>query len=106
VTEPTLSPSDRESVPVTGPVPPDGHHFLVQAPVPVMDVDGFTVTRIGLVLFAVASVLAGVYYPRLERAGLGWWLGVCISGFVLGLVGLAYCLYRRSRRRAGRWDRD
>jgi hypothetical protein len=71
-----------------------------------MDVDGLNVTRLGLVLFAVASVLAGVYYPQLERAGNGWWLGVCVSGFGLGLVGLAYCLYRRSRRRAGRWDRD
>jgi len=81
-------------------------HFLVQAPVPVMDVDGFNVTTIGIVLFAIASVLAGVFYPRLEEAGNGWWLWVCVSGFGLGLIGLAYCLHRRSRRRAGRWDRD
>lgn len=82
------------------------HHFLVQAPVPVLDVDGFTVTILGLVAFAVASVLAAIFYPTLEQRGNGWWLGVCISGFGLGLIGLAYCLYRRSRRRAGRWDRD
>ncbi len=82
------------------------HHFLVQAPVPVLDVDGFTVTILGLAAFAVASVLAAVFYPALEQHGNGWWLGVCVSGFGLGLIGLAYCLYRRSRRRAGRWDRD
>jgi hypothetical protein len=81
-------------------------HFLVQAPVPVMDVDGFNVTTLGIIVFAVASVLAGVFYDDLQRHGNGWWLGVCISGLGLGLVGMVYCLYRRSRRRAGRWDRD
>ena len=81
-------------------------HFLVQAPVPVMDVDGFNVTTLGIVVFAVASVLAGLFYDDLREHGNGWWLGVCLSGFGLGLVGMVYCLYRRARRRAGRWDRD
>jgi hypothetical protein len=81
-------------------------HFLVQAPVPVMDVDGFNVTTLGIVVFAVASVLAGLFYDDLQQHGNGWWLGVCLSGFGLGLVGMVYCLYRRARRRAGRWDRD
>jgi hypothetical protein len=82
------------------------HHFLVQAPVPVMDVDGFNVTILGLVVFAISSVVCGVFYSDLQRDGNVWWLGVSVSGFGLGLIGLAYCLYRRGRRRAGRWDRD
>lgn len=81
-------------------------HFLVQAPVAPLDVDGFTVTILGLVAFAVASVLAAIFHTDLQQHGNGWWLGVCVSGFGLGLVGLAYCLHRRSRRRSGRWDRD
>lgn len=82
------------------------HHFLVQAPVPVLDVDGFNVTILGLIAFAVGAVVTAVFYSDLQAQGRGWWLGVCLSGFVLGLIGMAYCLYRRSRRRAGRWDRD
>lgn len=71
-----------------------------------MDVDGFGVTLVGLAAFAVGSVVSAVRYTDLQRAGNGWWLGVCLSGFGLGLVGLVYCMYRRARRRAGRWDRD
>ena len=106
MTEPPFPPSDPQPGvdPVTARQP--SRHFLVQAPVPVMDVDGFNVTTLGLVVFGVASVLAGIFYPELQRNGNGWWLGVCVCGFALGLVGLAYCLYRRSRRRAGHWDRD
>jgi hypothetical protein len=81
-------------------------HFLVQAPVPVLDVDGFNVTILGLIAFAVGAVVTGVFYSDLQAQGRGWWLGVCLSGFLLGLIGMAYCLYRRGRRRAGRWDRD
>jgi hypothetical protein len=105
VTDPTPSPTDQQP-PVGAATVTTVRHFLVQAPVPVMDVDGFRVTTLGLVVFAVASILAALFYPELKRDGNGWWLGVCISGFLLGLVGLGYCLFRRSRRRAGRWDRD
>lgn len=103
MTQPSADPAGPDAT--LDPARP-ARHLLVQAPVPAMDVDGFTVTLIGLVAFAVASVLSVVFYRDLDRAGDGWWLGVCLSGFGLGLVGLAYCLYRRSRRRAGRWDRD
>ena len=82
------------------------HHLLVQAPVPPLDVDGFRVTILGLVAFAVATAVTAYLYPQLQREGNGWWLGVCVSGFALGLVGLAYCLHRRRQRRAGHWDRD
>lgn len=93
------------------PVPPAGEreverHFLVQAPVPAMDLDGFRVTVIGLVLFGLAAVVTAIGYPRLHADGNGWWLGVCLSGFALGWVGLAYCFYRRRRRLSGSWERD
>jgi hypothetical protein len=71
-----------------------------------MDVDGFNLVTIGLVTFAVATGVTALMYDHLHAVGKGWWLGVCISGFGLGLIGLAYCWYRRQRRRAGRWDRD
>ena len=109
MTEPPVPAADEradEPLPVPPAAPAAGHHFLVQAPVAAMDVDGFRVTTIGLVVFGVAAVVTGVLYPRLHAAGDGWWLGVCISGFALGWIGLAYCFYRRRQRRAGHWDRD
>jgi hypothetical protein len=75
------------------------HHFLVQAPVPPLDVDGFTVVVIGTIAFALTAIGFLIIRARLEAAGHGWWLGVAISGFALGLVGLAYCWDRRRKRR-------
>lgn len=81
------------------PSPPEnGHHFLVQAPVPALDVDGLNVVTIGLVVFGVASVLAAIFQPQLAARGDGWWLWVAVSGFGLGLIGLAYCVRRRRKR--------
>lgn len=71
-----------------------------------MDIDGFNATLLGLIAFAVGIVVTAIFYSDLAAQGNGWWLGVCVSGFGLGLIGLAYCLYRRARRRAGRWMRD
>ncbi len=106
MTESPLPPSEQQRADGHGSVGQTPHHFLVQAPVPAMDVDGFNVTTLGIVVFAVASVLAAVFYPELQADGNGWWLGVCVSGLGLGLIGMVYCLHRRARRRAGRWDRD
>ena len=106
MTEPPLPDSDQQPAAGRASGSTQVRHFLVQAPVPAMDVDGLKVTTLGLVAFAVASVVTGLNYADLQRDGNGWWLGVSLSGFALGLVGLAYCRYRRARRRAGRWDRD
>jgi len=98
------------SVPVQGPhldprapaEPAAGHpHIFVQAPVPALDVDGLTAVVLGVIAFALASIGLGMYQPRLDAAGHGWWLGVALSGLGLGLFGLAYCWRRRVRRRAG-----
>jgi hypothetical protein len=88
------------------PTPPpadvhEHHHLLVQAPVPAVDVDGLRVVTVGTTLYAAAAVVAGLLYPRLAADGRGWWLGVCVSGFVLGLVGLLYCWNRVRQRRQG-----
>ena len=73
-------------------------HFLVQAPVPAVDADGIRVVSVGTVLFGLASVVLALVRPQLAAAGRGWWLGVCLCGFGLGLVGLLYC-WRLVRRR-------
>ena len=80
------------------------HHFLEQAPVEPVDADGIVVMPAGTGLFAVVSVLLALYRDQLATAGHVWWLGVAVSGFVLGLIGTAYCWIRRRRRRAGRWS--
>ncbi len=76
-------------------------HVFVQAPVAALDVDGLGVVLAGIIAFAVASVVLFVIRARLDAAGHGWWLGVAISGFVLGLIGLAYSWNRRRRRQGG-----
>lgn len=66
-----------------------------------MDVDGLSVVTTGIVCFALASIGCLVFRGRLESAGNGWWLWVCLTGFGLGLLGLRYCWNRRRRRQAG-----
>lgn len=66
--------------------------------------DGVALVASGTVLFALASVLLAIGYPRLVEAGRGWWLGVAVSGTGLGLAGLLYCLRRRRSRRIARLE--
>ena len=81
--------------------PPEHHHFLVQAPVPPADVDGLAVVTVGTALFGLVSVVFAFAYDWLAANDHTSWLQVSVSGFVLGLVGLAYCWRRRQRRHAG-----
>ena len=67
---------------------------------PPIDVDGLGLATIGTVVFALASILLTRYRSRLATTGHEWWLGVAVSGFVLGLIGLLYCGQRRRQRRA------
>jgi hypothetical protein len=76
------------------------HHFLVQAPVPPADVDGLAVVTVGTAIFGLVSVVLAFASGWLAAHGDAVWLQVSVSGFVLGLIGLAYCLNRRRRRRA------
>ena len=80
--------------------PVEHRHFLVQAPVPAVDVDGLAVVTVGTAIFGLISVVFAFAYDWLAANGHGIWLQVSLSGFVLGLIGLAYCWNRRRRRRA------
>lgn len=74
--------------------------LLVQAPVKALDPDGISVTILGTAVFAVASVLLALNLVWLRDSGTEWWLWVACTGTGLGLVGLAYCVRRRKRRRS------
>jgi hypothetical protein len=80
--------------------PTEHRHFWVQAPVPALDIDGLAVVTVGTAIFGVASVILAFAYDWLAAQGHGSWLQISLAGFVLGLVGLAYCWRRRRRRRA------
>jgi hypothetical protein len=79
--------------------PAEHRHFLVQAPVPPADVDGLAIVTVGTAIFGLVSVVFAFAYDWLAAHGHGIWLQISVSGFVLGLVGLAYCWNRRRRRR-------
>jgi hypothetical protein len=76
-------------------------HLIQQAEVPPLDVDGVQAATVGTGVFAVATAIMAVGYDTLAAAGDGWWLGVGISGFGLGLISLVYTTNRRRRRRRG-----
>lgn len=78
-----------------------GAHLIQQAEVPPLDIDGVQAATVGTVVYAVATVAMALGYDRLAAAGDGWWLGVGISGFGLGLISLGYTISRRRRRRRG-----
>jgi hypothetical protein len=79
--------------------PAEHRHFWVQAPVPALDVDGLAVVTVGTFIFGVVSVVMALSYEWLAAHGHTSWLQISLAGFVLGLIGLAYCWNRRRRRR-------
>ena len=84
------------------------HHrpLMVQAPVRALDPDGVTVVTAGTVAFAIGALACWWLLPELNAAGKGWYLGVSITGFVLGLCGLTFGLFRRQRRHRAELDDD
>lgn len=76
------------------------HHrpLMVQAPVRALDPDGVAVVSAGTVAFAIAAVTCWVLRADLEATGRLWYLGVSVTGTVLGLLGLAFGLFRKARR--------
>lgn len=72
---------------------------MVQAPVRALDPDGVTVVTAGTVGFALGALACWWLLPALDAAGKGWYLGVAITGFALGVGVLAFGLVRKQRRR-------
>ena len=80
---------------------------MVQAPVRALDPDGVAVVTAGTVAFAVGAVVCWLNLAQLTATGKGWYLGVAVTGAVLGLLGLAWGLFRKvRRRRSGRVDEE
>ncbi|MDN5760889.1 MAG: DUF2530 domain-containing protein [Microlunatus sp.] len=84
------------------PATPSEPHLIQQAEVPPLDVDGVQAATVGTIAFAGAAAIFALGYDRLSAAGHGWWLGVAVSGFALGLISLGYTISRRRRRRSAR----
>ena len=74
--------------------------LLVQAPVRALDPDGAVIITAGTAAFAVAWLVCWLELEALVAAGQGWWLGVCMVGFGIGLVGTAISWTRHARRKA------
>lgn len=65
-----------------------------------LDVDGVAAVAVGTALWAVALVGTLIVRDRLAESGNEWWIWVCLSGFVLGLIGLPYVIRRRNAYRS------
>lgn len=73
---------------------------MVQAPVRALDPDGIAVVTTGTIGFALGAVVCWLAMPQLAPAGKGWYLGVAITGTVIGLLGLSISFVRKVRRRS------
>ena len=62
-----------------------------------METNDVLIVGVGTALFAAAFVVLLALHGTLQHSGRGQWTWIALSGFVLGLLGLAYCR-RRARR--------
>jgi hypothetical protein len=76
--------------------------LLAPADVDPLDVDGVRTVAIGTIIWALAFVVLLPYADDLRRSDAQWWLWTCLTGVGFGLVGVAYCVWRRSRIRRAR----
>jgi hypothetical protein len=60
-----------------------------------VDVDGVAAVGIGTVVWGVLLLACLVLREPLAEAGRGWWWGVCLAGFLLGIPGLWFVRRRR-----------
>ena len=68
-----------------------------QGPPPVPGgADAVLPVTVGTVAWAVALVVATLMRGRLRAAGDGWWIWVCVTGLVLGLLGSVWVRRRRA----------
>lgn len=58
-------------------------------PIPApLDVDGVRTVALGTVLYGIAAVIT----PFIASSEVAW---TCLAGFLLGIVGVYYCVRRR-----------
>lgn len=62
-----------------------------------LEADEVKVAAVGTALFALTLLALLPFLDRLEAAGLDWLLWSCVTGIVLGLLGLVYTRRRRDR---------
>jgi hypothetical protein len=58
--------------------------------------DAVLPVTVGTIAWAVALVVLLPFHSRLAAAGTGWWIWVCVTGVVLGLLGSAWVRRRRA----------
>jgi hypothetical protein len=76
------------------------HHTLVQAPVDPVDEDGVAAAVVGTVISVLATGIAAWQYSWLAARGQVWWLWTALTATGLGVMFIAYALYRKRRRLA------
>lgn len=62
-----------------------------------METNDVLIVAVGTALFAVATLILFPMRASLERDGHGRWPWIALSGALLGLLGLVYCLRRAQR---------
>ena len=67
-----------------------------------LDPDAVLTVRVGTVLWAVGLLALLPFYSRLVDDGHQWWLWMCVSGVVLGAIGIWFTTRRRRVRQAHR----
>lgn len=80
--------------------------LMVQAPVRALDPDGVAVVSAGTLAFAIGAAVCWWNAAALQASGRLWYLGVAVTGTVIGLLGLAFGLFRKVRRRRRRLGGD
>ncbi|KQX62778.1 DUF2530 domain-containing protein [Angustibacter sp. Root456] len=74
-------------------------------PLQPIQVDSVRIVSFGLLGWVVALAVV-LLVPALHTGDRSWWPWACVSGIVLGLVGLAYLLRGRGNAAGARTGRD